>query len=29
MVAHGPPREIAASTTDPKVKAFLERGQYP
>ena len=29
MVAHGPPREIAATTDDPKVKAFLERGQYP
>ena len=29
MVAHGPPREIATTTTDPKVKAFLERGQYP
>jgi phospholipid/cholesterol/gamma-HCH transport system ATP-binding protein len=29
MVAHGPPREMAATTTDPKVKAFLERGQYP
>src|SRR5512137_2265970 len=29
MVAHGPPREMLATTTDPKVKAFLERGQYP
>ena len=29
MVAHGPPREMAETTTDPKVKAFLERGQYP
>ena len=29
MVAHGPPKEMAATTTDPKVKAFLERGQYP
>ena len=29
MVAHGPPREMAETTTDPKVKAFLQRGQYP
>jgi phospholipid/cholesterol/gamma-HCH transport system ATP-binding protein len=29
MMGHGPPREMAAHTTDPKVKAFLERGQYP
>ncbi|MEI7705995.1 MAG: ATP-binding cassette domain-containing protein [Deltaproteobacteria bacterium] len=29
MVARGAPREMAATTTDPKVKAFLERGQYP
>jgi phospholipid/cholesterol/gamma-HCH transport system ATP-binding protein len=29
MMAHGPPRQIAETTTDPKVKAFLQRGQYP
>jgi phospholipid/cholesterol/gamma-HCH transport system ATP-binding protein len=29
MMAQGPPREMAESTTDPKVKAFLQRGQYP
>ena len=29
MVAHGPPRQMAETTTDPKVKAFLQRGQYP
>ena len=29
MVAHGPPRTLAETTTDPKVKAFLQRGQYP
>ena len=29
MMGHGPPKEMAASTTDPKVRAFLERGQYP
>ena len=29
MVAHGPPRDVAETTTDPKVKAFLQRGQYP
>ncbi len=29
LVARGPPREMAATTTDLKVKAFLERGTYP
>jgi phospholipid/cholesterol/gamma-HCH transport system ATP-binding protein len=29
MMGHGPPKEMAANTTDPKVRAFLERGQYP
>ena len=29
MMGHGPPREMAETTTDPKVKAFLQRGQYP
>jgi len=29
LVARGPPREMAETTTDPKVKAFLQRGQYP
>jgi len=29
MVAHGPPKQMAETTTDPKVKAFLQRGQYP
>jgi len=29
MVAHGPPKELVETTTDPKVKAFLQRGQYP
>jgi phospholipid/cholesterol/gamma-HCH transport system ATP-binding protein len=29
MMAQGPPREMAETTTDPKVKAFLQRGQYP
>ena len=29
MMAQGPPREMAENTTDPKVKAFLQRGQYP
>jgi phospholipid/cholesterol/gamma-HCH transport system ATP-binding protein len=29
MMAHGPPREILEHTQDPKVRAFLQRGQYP
>jgi phospholipid/cholesterol/gamma-HCH transport system ATP-binding protein len=29
VVARGPPKEMAETTTDPKVKAFLQRGQYP
>jgi phospholipid/cholesterol/gamma-HCH transport system ATP-binding protein len=29
MMAQGPPREMAETATDPKVKAFLQRGQYP
>jgi phospholipid/cholesterol/gamma-HCH transport system ATP-binding protein len=29
MVAHGPPRELLDTVEDPKVKAFLHRGQYP
>jgi phospholipid/cholesterol/gamma-HCH transport system ATP-binding protein len=29
LVARGNPRELAESTTDPKVRAFLQRGQYP
>lgn len=29
MMAQGPPRDMAETTTDPKVKAFLQRGQYP
>jgi phospholipid/cholesterol/gamma-HCH transport system ATP-binding protein len=29
LVARGPPKEMAETTTDPKVKAFLQRGQYP
>ena len=29
MMAHGPPRELAEHSTDPKVRAFLQRGQYP
>jgi phospholipid/cholesterol/gamma-HCH transport system ATP-binding protein len=29
MVARGPPAELRESTTDPKVKAFLQRGHYP
>ena len=29
MVAHGPPGQLRDGTTDPKVKAFLLRGQYP
>jgi phospholipid/cholesterol/gamma-HCH transport system ATP-binding protein len=29
LVARGPPKELAETTTDPKVKAFLQRGQYP
>jgi phospholipid/cholesterol/gamma-HCH transport system ATP-binding protein len=29
MMGHGPPREMVATTTDPKVKALLERGPYP
>jgi phospholipid/cholesterol/gamma-HCH transport system ATP-binding protein len=29
MVASGDPREMAETTTDPKVRAFLKRGQYP
>ncbi len=29
MVAHGPPRQMAENTPDPKVRAFLQRGQYP
>jgi phospholipid/cholesterol/gamma-HCH transport system ATP-binding protein len=29
MMGHGPPRELAETTTDPKVRAFLQRGQYP
>jgi phospholipid/cholesterol/gamma-HCH transport system ATP-binding protein len=29
LVGRGPPKEMAETTTDPKVKAFLQRGQYP
>jgi len=29
MMAQGPPREMAETAADPKVKAFLQRGQYP
>jgi phospholipid/cholesterol/gamma-HCH transport system ATP-binding protein len=29
LVARGNPRQLAESTTDPKVRAFLQRGQYP
>jgi phospholipid/cholesterol/gamma-HCH transport system ATP-binding protein len=29
LVAHGDPRKLAETTTDPKVRAFLQRGQYP
>ncbi len=29
LVAHGHPRTLAETTTDPKVRAFLQRGQYP
>ncbi len=29
MMAHGPPRELAEHATDPKVRAFLQRGQFP
>ncbi len=29
LVARGPPKEMAETTTDPKVKEFLQREQYP
>jgi phospholipid/cholesterol/gamma-HCH transport system ATP-binding protein len=29
MLANGPPKELVEHATDPKVRAFLQRGQYP